>query len=202
MLCFPASGSFDLGALRRAAADWPGLDGMDLARLVSCTQSYAWSEGTWTGTDAPPRRPDAAARHVVPDPDVHPIRGQVVVIANPGIEEFYIDHSTPAPDVIYLFPHRDTVVLGGTMVDGDWDTEPRPEVAERILADCAVAEPRVREAPVLAHRVGLRPGRPEVRLEAVPLDDGRVLWHNYGHGGAGVSMAWGCAAEIAAAVTG
>jgi D-amino-acid oxidase len=144
----------------------------------------------------------AAARHVVPDPAVHPIRGQVVVIANPGIEEFYIDHSTAGPDVIYLFPHRDTVVLGGTMADGDWDTEPRPEVAERILADCAAIEPRVRDAPVLAHRVGLRPARPEVRLEAVPLDGGRVLWHNYGHGGGGVSVSWGCAREIAAALAG
>jgi len=144
----------------------------------------------------------AGARRLVPDSDVSPVRGQVVVIANPGIEEFHIDHSTPPPDVIYLFPHRDTVVLGGTMVHDDWDTEPRPAVAERILADCAVVEPRVLDAPVVAHRVGLRPARPEVRLEAEPLDDGRVLWHNYGHGGAGVSISWGCAREIAEGLAG
>jgi D-amino-acid oxidase len=144
----------------------------------------------------------AAARHLVPDPAVHPIRGQVVVIANPGIEEFYTDHSKMPPDVSYLFPHQDTVVLGGTMADGDWDTEPRPEVAERIVADCALIEPRVRDAPVLTHRVGLRPARPEVRLEAEPLDGGRVLWHNYGHGGAGVTLSWGCARELAAGVLG
>jgi D-amino-acid oxidase len=40
-----------------------------------------------------------------------------------------------------------------------------------------------------------------VRLEAEPFRDG-VLWHNYGHGGAGISLAWGCAAEILAGVTG
>jgi D-amino-acid oxidase len=125
-----------------------------------------------------------------------------VVIANPGIEEFYTDHSEVPPDVSYLFPHQDTVVLGGTMADGDWDTEPRPEVAERIVADCALIEPRVRDAPVLAHRVGLRPARPEVRLEAEALDGGRVLWHNYGHGGAGVTLSWGCARELAAGVLG
>jgi D-amino-acid oxidase len=100
--------------------------------------------------------------------------------------------------VSYLFPHQDFVVLGGTMADHDWDTEPRPEVAERIIADCALIEPRVRDAEVLAHRVGLRPARPEVRLEAEPLGDGRVLWHNYGHGGGGVTISWGCAREIAA----
>ncbi len=65
VLCHPAGGSFDLAALRQAAADWPGLEGMDLARLVSCTQSYAWDEGTWTGTGEARRRPDASARHVV-----------------------------------------------------------------------------------------------------------------------------------------
>jgi D-amino-acid oxidase len=143
-----------------------------------------------------------AARTLVPDQAVYPIRGQVVVIANPGIEEFSIDHSQPPPSVSYLFPHEDTVVLGGTMNEGDWDLTPRPEVAERIVANCALIEPRVRDARVLTHRVGLRPARPEVRLEAEALDGGRVLWHNYGHGGAGVTLSWGCAREVAAGVLG
>jgi D-amino-acid oxidase len=143
-----------------------------------------------------------AARELVPDPAVAPVRGQVVVITNPGIEEFYIDH-TPAPlDVVYMFPHADTVVLGGTVAPDDWDTTPRPEVAERILRDCAAVDPRVLGATVVGHRVGLRPTRPEVRLESEPLEGGRVLWHNYGHGGGGVTLSWGCALEITAAVLG
>jgi D-amino-acid oxidase len=144
----------------------------------------------------------AAAHHLVPDPAVSPVRGQIVVIANPGIKEFYTDHSKVPPDVSYMFPHQDTVVLGGTVAHGEWDLEPRPEVARRIVADCAAIDPRVRDVPVLGHRVGLRPYRPEVRLEAVPLAGGRVLWHNYGHGGAGVTVSWGCAREVAAGVLG
>jgi D-amino-acid oxidase len=169
---------------------------------VNPLTSLAEVTGDPHGTSVTVNCTGVAARQLVPDPAVYPIRGQVVVIANPGIEEFHIDHSQPPPDVSYLFPHQDTVVLGGTMNEGDGDTEARPEVAERIVADCAAIEPRVRDAPVLAHRVGLRPARPEVRLEAEPLDGGRVLWHNYGHGGAGVSLSWGCAREIAAGVLG
>ncbi len=65
VLSYPADGRFDLDALREAAASWPGLEGADLAREVSCTQSYEWTEGTWTGTADAPRRPDEAAKHVV-----------------------------------------------------------------------------------------------------------------------------------------
>ena len=46
-LCYPADSRFDVPALRAAARAWPGLDGMDLAREVSCTQAYEWREGTW-----------------------------------------------------------------------------------------------------------------------------------------------------------
>ena len=45
------SGEFDLEALKSEAAEWPGLEGMDLAREVSCTQSYHWTEKCWTIKD-------------------------------------------------------------------------------------------------------------------------------------------------------
>ena len=140
-----------------------------------------------------------AARDLVPDPAVVPIRGQVVLAANPGIEEFFINRDEEPPWIVYMIPHGDTVLLGGTNEEGDWDKNPKPEIAERIVAGCSAIDPRLRGAPILGHRVGLRPGRPEVRLEAEPFGAG-VLWHNYGHGGAGISLSWGCAAEITAGV--
>jgi D-amino-acid oxidase len=143
----------------------------------------------------------AGARHLVPDPAVVPVRGQVVIAANPGIEEFVISRDDLPPWITYMFPHGDTILLGGTNDEGNWDQDPHDDIAERIVAGCAKLDPRLRGAEILGHRVGLRPCRPEVRLEAEPLGDG-VLWHNYGHGGAGVSLAWGCAAEIATAIVG
>jgi len=141
----------------------------------------------------------AAARDLVPDPAVVPVRGQVVIAANPGIEEFLINRDPEPPWIVYMFPHGDQILLGGTNDEGNWDTEPKAEVAERILAGCCAIEPRLRGAEILGHRVGLRPWRPEVRLESESLGDG-VLWHNYGHGGAGISLSWGCAAEITRSV--
>jgi len=44
----PARGGLDLVALRAKASDWPGLEGMDLAKEVTCTQSYAWDETRWS----------------------------------------------------------------------------------------------------------------------------------------------------------
>ncbi|HEY0836337.1 MAG TPA: glutamine-hydrolyzing carbamoyl-phosphate synthase small subunit [Azospirillum sp.] len=41
-------GAFDLDALRAKAAGWPGLEGMDLAKDVSCRQTYGWDEAAWT----------------------------------------------------------------------------------------------------------------------------------------------------------
>jgi hypothetical protein len=142
----------------------------------------------------------AAAHDLVPDPAVMPVRGQVVIAANPGIEEFLVSRDPEPPWIVYMFPHGDTILLGGTNEEGNWDTDPKPEVTERIVAGCTALEPRLRGVEIVGHRVGLRPWRPEVRLESESFGDG-VLWHNYGHGGAGISMAWGCAAEITKAAS-
>jgi D-amino-acid oxidase len=142
------------------------------------------------------------ARDLVPDPEVAPVRGQVVVMTNPGISEFFVGTGPDPDDLTYLFPHQDTVALGGTQQPGDWSTDPDPATAELIISRCAAIEPRLAAAELIAHRVGLRPTRPSVRLEAEDLGDGRRLWHNYGHGGAGVTLSWGCALDVAQAIIG
>jgi D-amino-acid oxidase len=142
------------------------------------------------------------AHHLVPDQAVTPVRGQVVVVTNPGIGEFFVGTGDDPDDLSYVFPHRDTVVLGGTQQSGDWSLQPDQATADRIVRRCLAIEPRLAGADVIAHRVGLRPVRPSVRLETEDLGDGRRLLHNYGHGGAGITLSWGCALDVAAAVAG
>jgi D-amino-acid oxidase len=142
----------------------------------------------------------AHARQLAGDPAVTPVRGQTVVTANPGLTEFVVAPGSESTRLAYLFPHGAEIILGGSEAAGDWNLEPIPAVAGQILRDCAAIEPRLTGARVLAHRVGLRPARPTVRLEAEPAGPGGgpPIVHNYGHGGAGVSLSWGCAREAAA----
>jgi D-amino-acid oxidase len=136
------------------------------------------------------------ARDLVPDHDLVAVRGQAVLVANPGITDFFIGPSDATADLVYMFPHGDTVLLGGTEQPGDWNLDPDPVITRRILADCAAVEPRLAAAEIVAQRVGLRPVRPRVRLDCERLGPGRLLVHNYGHGGAGVTLSWGCARDI------
>ncbi|MGW3462562.1 FAD-dependent oxidoreductase [Streptomyces olivaceoviridis] len=137
------------------------------------------------------------ARSLVPDPAVRPVRGQLVVVENPGVTSWFtsVDHSSAAS--AYFIPQPGRLLLGGTAEEDDWSLEPDPATAEAIVARCAAVRPEIAGARVLAHRVGLRPAREAVRLERQLLPDGRVLVHDYGHGGAGVTVAWGCAREAA-----
>jgi D-amino-acid oxidase len=141
------------------------------------------------------------ASRLVPDPDVTPVRGQVVIARNPGLNDFFVGAGEAPDDFCYYFPHGDLVLLGGTEEQGNWSLEPDSATAERILRNCAAVEPRLRGVAVTGHRVGLRPTRPSVRLDEESLD-GRRLLHNYGHGGAGVTLSWGCARAVTAAVLG
>jgi D-amino-acid oxidase len=140
-----------------------------------------------------------AARRFVPDETVRPVRGQHVIVANPGLTEFFVEE-TEATSWVSYFPHGDRVVLGGVAGDGDWSFTPDPATAAAIVAWCAEVEPRLAGAPVLEHRVGLRPGRPSVRVEEQRVNGTRWI-HNYGHGGMGVTLSWGCARDVAAMVS-
>lgn len=134
-----------------------------------------------------------ASRELVDDRQLQAVQGQVVRVANAGIRRFVVHHADP---VTYVIPRSRDVVLGGTAEEGAWDTAPDPDVAEEIRRRCAELEPRVADLPVVGHAVGLRPDRPSVRLERVDVD-GTAVVHDYGHGGAGVTLSWGCADEVA-----
>jgi carbamoyl-phosphate synthase small subunit len=64
VLVHPAPGRFDISALQAQAAAWPGLEGMDLAKEVSCRQTYTWDETRWAWPDGPGRQ-TAPRFHVV-----------------------------------------------------------------------------------------------------------------------------------------
>jgi D-amino-acid oxidase len=159
------------------------------------------------------------ARELVGDESLFPIRGQVVRIESVSTTEFLLDEDeehgggqgveveTGAEAVVeddlrgvtYIVPRSNDCVLGGTAQVGDWSLEPDMEIAEAIIERCARFVPEVRGKKVLAHAVGLRPGRHAIRLEAEAVGGGVVV-HNYGHGGSGVTLSWGCAEEVVALV--
>lgn len=137
------------------------------------------------------------ARELAGDARVHPVRGQIVRVRRPpGVTTAYFDEHGPHA-LAYVIPRRDDVIVGGTAEVDDWNTAVDSRTAEIILAKGARLVPALAGAEVLAHRVGLRPGRDAVRLESEDTADGRVI-HNYGHGGAGFTLAWGCADEVVA----
>ncbi|MFG2704386.1 FAD-dependent oxidoreductase [Streptomyces shenzhenensis] len=141
------------------------------------------------------------ARSLVPDPAVRPVRGQLVVVENPGITTWYTSADEAEGGAsAYFFPQPGGLLLGGTAQEDAWSLEPDPAAAAGIVARCAAVRPEIAGARVLAHRVGLRPYRAAVRLEPELRPGGRMLVHNYGHGGAGVTVAWGCAREAAGLV--
>ncbi|MFB7543529.1 NAD(P)/FAD-dependent oxidoreductase [Streptomyces zaomyceticus] len=140
----------------------------------------------------------AAARELVPDPAVRPVRGQLVLVENPGIEEWFTSADAGSSETTNFFPQPGRLVLGGTAEEGDERLVPDPATAAAIVARCARVRPEIAGARVLGHRVGLRPARlGGVRIEAVPLPGGGRLVHHYGHGGAGVTVSWGCAERAA-----
>ena len=141
-----------------------------------------------------------AARDLVGDDTMFPIRGQVVAVANPGINEGVSDESD-ADRVAYVYPRSREVILGGARQIGNELMVPDGDLTARILSDGARLDPRVSDVEVLDVRVGLRPGRPEVRVEAGVLGDGRPVVHNYGHSGAGFLLSWGCALDVVDLVT-
>jgi|HigsolmetaAR206D_1030411.scaffolds.fasta_scaffold00205_13 D-amino-acid oxidase len=140
-----------------------------------------------------------AARTLADDPAVYPARGRIVLVANPGLVTSVRDEGHPAGPT-YVHPRSRDVVLGGTFEPNETATTPDEAVARAIVSRCVALVPELADAPVLGQLTGLRPARhggPRVAVDPSGPDGVRLI-HNYGHGGAGVTLAWGCADEVVA----
>jgi D-amino-acid oxidase len=133
------------------------------------------------------------ARELVHDTNLEPHRGQVAIV--PRIKD--LPYAVVCDDVplMYAIPRRNDCVFGGTNDLSD-DLAVDSTTTARIVAECSRTL-EIEEPNVLTERVGLRPFRKSgVRIERARLHDGRTVVHNYGHGGAGFTLSWGCAAEV------
>jgi glycine/D-amino acid oxidase-like deaminating enzyme len=105
-------------------------------------------------------------------------------------------------DMVFIVPRgADTLLLGGLVEADEWDTDiglhNYPPI-RHILQRCAAFFPALLAAvidPVEPVRVGLRPFRTQnARVERQAHTS---IIHNYGHGGAGVTLSWGCGSDVA-----
>lgn len=142
------------------------------------------------------------ARTLCADAELIPLLGQIA-IHEPGAVDLAVSITDDRdPDhVFYVIPRRGSVVLGGCAIPlppGAAIPAPSAAIDARIAADAARLG--VRPGAPLTLRTGLRPYRAAVRLERDAAQP-RVI-HNYGHGGAGFTLARGCAEDVAALVDG
>ncbi len=127
------------------------------------------------------------ARQLCNDASVIPFRGQVVLL-EPGFPNYiFLDNQTPS----YIVPRKDATILGGTYEEGVFEATTEEASLNEILQKAYNILPALKERKVIGSWAGLRPFRNLVRLER----EGNVV-HNYGHGGSGFTLSFGCASEV------
>jgi D-amino-acid oxidase len=129
------------------------------------------------------------ARTLVNDSAMIPVKGQIVMVDLHLPVPILLAESEPT----YLVQRKDGMIVGGTREEGDYTETTDEETLQEIIERASKFIPQVKTARRITQWAGLRPYRTQVRLER----EGNII-HNYGHGGSGFTLAWGCAKEVTA----
>ena len=133
------------------------------------------------------------AKELCNDKDLQPMRGQILRCRKMDISSFA--DSTKKGALTYVINRSDDCVIGGTDYENDWNT--KVEISDtNLIIKRLLRGSLLQEAPeILEEIVGLRPKRSCVRFD---FDENFPnIFHNYGHGGAGFTVGWGCAIKLA-----
>lgn len=129
------------------------------------------------------------ARDLCRDESLYPVRGQVAIIAAQHDMPIILDNELP----FYIVPRQDMTIIGGTYEEEVWDIRPEPAIINGLYKRAVSLFPHLEQSPLIGSWSGLRPYRGKIRIEK---ETDRNIIHNYGHGGSGFTLAWGCAEEV------
>jgi len=140
--------------------------------------------------------------------DMYPLRGALIRVHNDGCNfpklnkalSITLEERGNSQNMIYLVPRGNILLLGGLVEKDQWSTDitlKNYKYLRQMYQRCIDFLPMLERAKLDVNqptRVGLRPARKNnVRLEH---EKGTTIIHNYGHGGSGVTLSWGCAMEV------
>ncbi|KAI1488858.1 nucleotide-binding domain-containing protein [Biscogniauxia mediterranea] len=145
------------------------------------------------------------------DNSVYPIRGGLIRVINDGVDFPKVDaaltitaDAANANEIVFLVPRNDNILLiGGIAEPHEWDLDLTLEspIIRRMRDRCERFLPGLKDARLDAEypfAQGLRPFRgTNVRVERELRRTGSRIIHSYGHGGAGWSLSFGCAQDVA-----
>jgi D-amino-acid oxidase len=133
------------------------------------------------------------AKPLCSDNDLQPMRGQILRCKKTTTPSFA--DATKKGALSYVINRSEDSIIGGTDYENDWNTNIE-ESDTSLIINRFLKFSLTEDAPeIIEEIVGLRPKRSRVRFE---FDNNYPnIFHNYGHGGAGFTVAWGCAIELA-----
>ncbi|MEM1243386.1 MAG: FAD-dependent oxidoreductase [Pseudomonadota bacterium] len=140
------------------------------------------------------------ARELVEDKHLNSVSGEIIICELPEDLDYAIACDEDVNTLTYVVPRKqsNTCIVGGSAIDDDETLEINTENINKIWQRALQLCPSLRTVAKKPKHFfkGYRPCRDQVRLE---IDDKiyphQKVVHNYGHGGGGFAISWGCALE-------